>query len=181
MGEAMAQRKKSDREVMQELERRLQEIEFLRQQAQQQGISFSAPSKAQLEKKIRGETSNSPYFTGHGWVSGTTLGSPASVHFSVANSDPIGYHNVFVSVFFGVGNFVDHVADAIAGRETRWPYMSTPPFSLAPGASSLQFFNYNTPSIVERSTYIGNALLWAGELHDKGTYFDRAMFYVTLT
>src|SRR5712691_10564553 len=98
----MARRKKSDQEVKEELERRLEEIEVLKQQAQRQGLAFSAPSREQLEKKIRGETSNSPYIYSMSWTSGTLLGNPAYFQVWMANPDPTAYGPVFVSVFFGV-------------------------------------------------------------------------------
>jgi hypothetical protein len=176
----VAQRKKPDREVKAELERRLEEIELLRAQAQQQGLAFSAPQPEQLEKKIRGDTADSPYIYGMSWTSGTAPGTAAYFSASVANPDPGGYYPVFVSVFFGVANFFDNIADGIVGRDDRWPYLSSAPFTLGAGGTSTPSFNYTTPTTVPRSTYLGNAVLWRGEFHDKGAYFDRGGFYVTL-
>jgi hypothetical protein len=177
----MAERKKPDREVKAELERRLEEIELLRQQAQQQGLAFSAPTTEQLEKKIRGEGADSPYIYSMSWTSGTTPGSPAYFQVWISNPDGAGYYPVFVSVFFGVANFFENVADGFIARDDRWPYLSSPPFSLTSMATGTQSFNYTTPSAVLRSTYLGNAVVWRGDFHDKGVYFDRGMFYVTLT
>ncbi len=176
----MARRKKSDQEVKEELERRLEEIEVLKQQAQRQGLAFSAPSREQLEKKIRGETSNSPYIYSMSWTSGTLLGNPAYFQVWMANPDPTAYGPVFVSVFFGVANFFDNIADGIIARDQRWPYLSSPDFNLLAGGTATQLFNYTTPSTVQRSTYLGNVVLWRNEYHDKGTYFDRGGFFVTL-
>jgi hypothetical protein len=181
-GSSLAQRKRSEREVKEELEQRLQEIELLKQQAQQQGLAFSAPTKEQLEKKIRGgEPSNSPYIWGSTWNSGVQLGTSVSYQVWMANPDPDYYGVVFVSVFFGLGNFFDNIADAVIARDTRWPYLSSPPFSLTSGGTGTQAFNFATPNTVPRSTYLGNAVLWRPEFHDKGSYFDRAFFHITLT
>jgi hypothetical protein len=177
----VAERKKPDRDVKEELERRLEEIERLERQARQRGVAFAAPTPEQLEKKIRGETSNSPYFYAMGWVSGTTPGSGASIDVWIANPDAVGYEPVFVSVFFGVANFFDNVADGFVGRDNRWPYLSSRPFNLAAGATTTELFTYTTPSTVPSSTYLGNAVLWRGDLFDKGVYFDRCLFYITLT
>ena len=177
----MAQRKKPDREVKEELERRREEIGFLRQQAQQQGLAFSAPSDEQLEKKIRGETANSPYIYGMSWTSGTVPGSTAYYQVWISNPDAVGHYFTFVSVFFGVANFFGNIADGIIGRDDRWPSLSSPPFSLAAGGTATQSFNYVTPSTVPRSTYLGNAVVWRGDFHDTGVYFDRGLFYVTLS
>jgi hypothetical protein len=179
-GGMVAQRKKPDREVKQELERRLEEIELLRQQAQQQGLAFSAPTSEQLEKKIRGEAADSPYIYSMSWTSSAAPGSAAYYQVWMSNPDAVGYYPVFVSVFFGVANFFDSIADGIIARDDRWPYLSSPPFSFAAGATATQSFNYTTPSTVPRSTYLGNAVVWRGEFHDKGVYFDRGLFYVTV-
>jgi hypothetical protein len=54
-------------------------------------------------------------------------------------------------------------------------------FSLASGGTTNGGFNYTTPTGVPLTTYIGNAVVWRGELHDQGVYFDRGLFYVTLS
>ncbi len=171
---------KSDQEVKEELRRRLEEITLLRRQSQQQGLAFSAPTEEQLEKKIRGQTSKSPYLYSQSWTSGTTPGSPASYQMWVANPDPVGYYPMFVSVFFGVANFFDSIPDGVIARDDRWSILSSVPFSLASGATTTQIFNYTTPSAVPRTTYLGNAVLWRGDWNDKGVAFDRGLFYLTL-
>jgi hypothetical protein len=177
----MAQRKQPAREVREELERRLEEIELLKRQAQEQGLAFSAPTREQLEKKITGESSNSPYIYSMSWTSGTTPGSPASFQVWMSNPDAAGYYPVFASIFFGVANFFANIAEGLIARDDRWPYLSSQPFSLTSGATGTQSFSYTTPSTVPRSTYLGNVLVWRGEYHDQGAYFDRGLFYVTLT
>jgi hypothetical protein len=180
-GETVAERKNPDRDVKEELDRRLAEIELLKHQAQQQGLAFSAPTKEQLEKKIRGETANSPYIYSMSWTSATTRGSAASFQVYFSNPDASGYYPVFASVFFGVANFFGNIADGFVGRDDRWPYLSSPPINLSSGGTGSPSFLYTTPSVVPPSTYLGNVVLWRGEFHDTGAYFDRGGFYVTLT
>jgi hypothetical protein len=177
----MADKKKSDREIAEELERRLEEIELLRQQAQQRGLAFSAPTETELEKKIRGESSNSPHIYAESWTSGAAPGSSAYYQAWIANPDPVVYSPVFLSVFFGVANFFEDIADGFTGRDDRWPYLSSPPILLVAGATSTQSFNYTLPNTVPISTYLGNAVLWKGDFFNKGAYFDRGLFWVTLT
>lgn len=178
----MAEKKSPARDITGELAKRLEEIELLRQQAQQQGLAFSAPTKEQLEKKIRGVTGNSPYIYSMAWTSGTPRGSIANFQVYFANPDPASYYPVFASIFFGVANFFDNIADGIVGRDDRWPSLSSAPLSLgAGGATGTAAFVYTTPNTVVPSTYLGNVVLWRAELHDKGVYFDRGMFYVNLT
>jgi hypothetical protein len=177
----MADKKKAEQLVKNEVRRRAEEIELLKQQAQQQGLAFSAPSKEQLDKKIRGESADSPYIYAMSWTSGTPLGGPAYYQVWMSNPDPTSYYPVFVSVFFGVANFFDSIADGVIGRDQRWPYLNSAPFSIASGGTATQTFNYPTPVSVPRSTYLGNAVVWVGDYHDQGRYFDRGLFHVTLT
>lgn len=177
----MARARKPDQEVTKEVERRLEEIELLKRQAEQQGLAFSAPSREHLERKIRGETAQSPFIYAMGWTSGTTPGSAATYQLWMSNPDPVGYYPVFVSVYFGVANFFDNIANGIIGRDDRWPFLSSPPFAMAAGATATQAFTYTTPASVPRSTYLGNSVVWRGEYHDKGAYFDRGLFNVTLS
>ena len=174
------------KDIRQEVEQRLREIALLKEEAQEQGLTFSSLSEEALTKKVKGETSNSPYIYSQSWTSGTSPGSSASYRVYIANPDAIGYYPVFASIFFGVANFLDNTrfGEALANgnfnADSQWPYMSTRPFSLAAGATTNQTFNYITPTGVPLSTYIGNSVVWRGSYHDQGVYFDRGLFYVTL-
>jgi hypothetical protein len=121
------------------------------------------------------------------WTSGTLPGSPAYFEVYISNPDPNGYYPVFASIFFGVANFLNNASfgEAASGgnfnMDRRWPYMSSRPFGLASGATANEAFNYTTPAGVPLTTYIGNVVVWRGEHHDQGVYFDRGLFYVTLS
>ena len=177
----MAERKKSDREIKAEVERILAENELLREQAQQQGLAFSGPTREELEKKLRGETSNSPMINGMSWTSTVPLGGTSNYTVYLANPDPASYYPCFVSVLFGPCNFFDSPADMVISRDTRFPQMNSAPLQLAAGANGQASFAIPIPSTVQRSTYLGNAIVWRGDFHDKGTYFDRGLIYVTVT
>lgn len=172
--------KKSEREVKEELERRIAEIAQLKADAAARGLAFSAPSEEQLQRKIRGETGGSPYIYSMSWTSGTYPGSPAYYTLYAANPDPVAYGPVFVTMFFGLGNFFDDLAEAVDARDTRWPYVSSEGIYLAPGANMTASFSYTTPTGLPSGTYVANSVLWKGEYHDKGVYFDRGLFYVRL-
>jgi hypothetical protein len=178
-GEEMA--KKSDREAKAELERRLEEIAQLQQQAHGQGLAFSAPTEEQLMKKIRGESGNSPYIYSQSWTSGTSGGSTAYYWLWAANPDPAGYYPVFVTIFFGLANFFADLGEGIDARDTRWPYISSDGVVLSAGATTNPRFMYTTPVGLPAGTYLGNAVLWRGDHHDRGQYFDRGLFPITLT
>lgn len=173
-------KKKTEKEIRQEVEQRLLEIELLRIEAKEKGLEFSSLSKEQLIRKIKRKSSKSPYIYGMGWASGTGPGSSAVFSVNIANPDPEDYYPMFMTIFFGLGNFFDDISQAWVGRDTRWPELSSRPFSLAAGATTNRIFNYTIPPGVPLSTYIGNGVLWVANLHDKGSYFDRCSFPVTL-
>jgi hypothetical protein len=180
----MAEKPKQD--VKQEVEQRLREIALLKEETQQQGLAFSSLSEEELSRKIKSASSGSPYVYAQAWISGTSPGSSASYTVYIANPDAVGYYPMFVSIFFGAANFLDSagigeaLADGNFNMDTGWPYMSTRPFSLAAGATTNQSFSYTTPTGVPLTTYIGNSVVWRGQYHDQGVYFDRGLFYVTL-
>jgi hypothetical protein len=160
--------KKSDQEVQQELDRRIEEIELLNRQAQQQGLAFSAPTREHLEKKIRGESSNSPYIYAASWTSGTTLGSPAHYKVSMSNPDPANYYYpMFVSLFFGVANFFDNIADGTIARDDRWPYVSSPPFFLPLGRQLLSRSTTRRPALC-RARRIWGMCSYGGRVQRQG-------------
>jgi hypothetical protein len=173
--------KKSDREVKAEVERRLEEIAQLREQAQGQGLAFSAPTEEQLTKKVRAETGKSPYIYSQSWTSGTSGGSTAQYWLWASNPDPASYYPVFASIFFGLANFLTDLGEGIDARDTRWPYVSSEPVGLPSGGTINPRFTYTTPVGLPAGTYLGNAVLWGGGIHDLGQYFDRGLFWVRLT
>lgn len=174
--------KLSDREVKIEVERKLEEIKYLEKDALSKGLAFSAPNEQELNRKIKRETADSPYIYAQSWTSGSSPGSPALYIVHTSNPDPNSYYPMFVSIFFGVANFLNDIGEGIGTRrDVNWPYISSEPFFLGSGASSSIRFDYTTPSGVSLGTYLGNSIVWRGSLHDKGTYFDRGLFYITLS
>lgn len=173
-------KKRTEKDIKQEVERILEEIDILKEKARQRGLSFRSLTKEELVKKIRGESSNSPFYYSQAWVSGTSRGGPANFRVWIHNPDNRYYHFLYVSIFFGVANFLDDIGEGLNGRDTRWPYLSTESFSLSPGASTSIALDYTVPTDVPLSTYMGNSVLWEGKWNDKGVYLDRSLFEVTL-
>lgn len=173
--------------VRAEVQQRLREIELYRREARDLGLSFSALSEEQLTGKARVAATGTPYIYAQAWTSGTTPGSPASYRVYVSNPDPGGYYPVFLSVFFGLANFLAPQAFGEAAARgnfnggTPWPYLSSRPISLASGATANELFSYTVPAGAVPTTYLGNAVLWRAEYHDQGAYFDRGFFSVTVS
>jgi hypothetical protein len=174
----MAER--SEQDIDREVERLRREIELLKEEAQHRGLSFSSLSEEDLVRKTRGETSRSPFIFAQGWSSGVGPGSSASYSVSLSNPDPTGYFPLYVTIFFGAANFLDDIGEGISGRDLRWPYLTSAAFGLASGATTTRNFQYTIPTNIPLSTYPGNAVFWRGNFHDKGTFFDRGLFDVTV-
>jgi hypothetical protein len=172
--------RKSADEIRKEVEQRSEEIAALEESARQRGLAFAGLTKEELERKIKGETSKSPYIYGETWTSTGTSGSSATYQVNVSNPDPNWYYPVFVTIYFGLGNFADDVAEAVAGRDSRWPYVSSERTFLAAGGTMSPTFKYTVPTGIPAGTYLGNAVLWVGQWLDKGTYFDRGLFDIAV-
>ena len=173
-------KKKTEKEIREEVEQRLREIDLFKKEAKEKGLQFSSLGKDELVRKIKRKSGKSPYFYASAWTSGTSPGSEAALNVYIANPDPDDYELMYVTVFFGLGNFFEDISQAWLGRDTRWPELSTRRFHLAAGATTSQIFLYVTPAGIPLSTYMGNAVLWFAQPFDKGNYFDRYFFDVTL-
>src|SRR5215212_6051060 len=106
---------KSEQDINREVEQRLQEIELLREEAQHKGLSFASLSEEQLTKRIRGESSESPFIYTEMWTSLAHRGAAASYTVTISNPDLTSYYPLFVSIFFGAANFLDDIGEGISG------------------------------------------------------------------
>jgi hypothetical protein len=176
----MAQSKKTAEAVKREVGQLKEQIEALKERAREHGQAFSSLNEEQLTKKVKGETSKSPFIYAQSWISGTTPGSTANYTVYVHNPDPTAYFPFYVTIFFGLGNFFA-VDQGWIGRDKRWPEFSSDR-TFFPANSDLSFsFTYTVPLGVPLGTYNGNSVLWRGEFHDVGAAFDRGSFDVKLT
>lgn len=176
----MTDNEKTAEAVEREVVELKKQIEILKEQAREQGQAFSSLDEEQLTKKVRGETSKSPFIFAQSWTSGTTPGSAANYTVHVRNPDPNGYFPVYATIFFGLGNFFD-AGQAWTGRDKRWPEFSSDR-TFFPANSDRSFsFSYTVPSGLPLGTYNGNSVLWRGEFHDVGAVVDRGSFDVKLS
>jgi hypothetical protein len=175
----MAQPKKTAEAVKREVEHLKEQIAVLKEQARERGQAFSSLNEEQLTSKVKGETSKSPFMFAQSWTSGTSPGSTANFTVHVRNPDPTAYFPVYVTIFFGLGNFFA-VEQGWIGRDKRWPEFSSDRTNF-PANSDLSFsFTYTVPIGLPLGTYNGNSVVWRGEFFDVGTSFDRGSFDVKL-
>lgn len=170
----MEKYKKTESEVKRAVAKLKKEIETLEKKAREAGQEFWSLDEDQLIKKERGETSNSPYFSTLSWTSAASAGSNPNFTIHVRNPDPVSYFPVFVTIFFGLGNFFD-VGLAWAGRDKRWPEFSERATLPADSITSFSF-NYAVPPGAPLGTYLGNSVLWKGAYLGVGSGMDRGSF-----
>jgi len=166
-----------EREVRQLLE----EIEGHKQQAEKQGLNFTAPAKEQLIRKLA--RTNSPMIVFQGWgpaAPGGTINYNIGIH----NPDPSQRGSLFVHVFVGLANVVPDTGAALATVDPRFPRLTLPKFAglnIGPGVTETLSFSIPVPSNIEPGNYLGNSFLFRADWHDVGDYFDRSIFVFQVT
>jgi hypothetical protein len=177
------------REFVENLERRteqarrlLEEIDQQRQEAERQGLNFTAPTAEQLRKKVA--RANSPMIVFQSWSGSTTAGGAISYTVGINNPDPDRWIWLFAHVFVGPANVAPNVGAAIQSVDSRFPRLTMPPFAgltLDPGDTQSLNFSLDVPAGVESSNYLGNTILFQSTWHDVGEYLDRSLFVFEVT
>jgi|SRR5580765_4713948 len=173
--------KKSDSDVKKEAKQLLKKIEIEKKRAEKLGHEFRGLSEEELILKIRGETSNSPFYIINSWNSFTTAGSRSYYLSNFFNPDP-QTRLCFETMYFGLSSLNPDINSAISARDTRWPCVSSELTILAPGETGIGEFIFTVP-YVPKGTYFINTVLWewvpGGEVVSQ--IFDHASgFYLTV-
>jgi hypothetical protein len=177
------------RRFVQDLERQaefanrlLEEIDLQRQEAERQGLNFTAPTEEQLKKKLA--AAQSPMIGFQAWSG--SVSAPGTINYTVGigNPDPVQWVWLFGHVFVGPANIVRDVGHALLAVDTRFPRLTMPEvfgLTLAAGQSQSLSFSLTVPGDVERSNYLGNTFLFQSRWHDVGQYLDRSHFVFEVT
>jgi hypothetical protein len=161
--------------------RLLNEIDRLRQEAERRGHNFTAPTTEQLRKKLA--RAESPMIVSQSWGSAAP-GGTINYTVGINNPDPVQWFWLFAHVFVGPANVVPDVGDAVSAVDPRFPRLTMPRFTgltLGPGVTQSLSFSLAVPAGVERSNYLGNAILFQANWHDVGKYLDRGNFVFEVT
>lgn len=181
--------KMTSKQAKAEADKLLEDIRRIEAKAKKEKLQVSSLDEDALLAKLQGYTSHSPFIYAMAWSGSVTAGGTGNytVYFQNPSTDP-GHYPVFASIFFGAAanaltdeTFLQAAARDAFSTGTGWPYMTSKPFNLAPGATANAGFNYKVPAGAPPATYIGNTVLWKGAFHDKGTYFDRGVWYATIS
>lgn len=168
-----------ERQIKEEVGKRLREIQQHKEDAEKKNLEFASLNEFELAKKL--QSTKSPYFYALGWSPHGTPGGSTSCTVYIANpsSDPYQV-SLYVSLFFGVANFLD-IGEALDSRLTEWPVLTSPSVNLAPGESRYLKFDIEIPTGIPTGTiYLGNPVLWKCNYFDVGDVFDRATFYINV-
>jgi hypothetical protein len=164
-------------QVEKEIQQHLSEIAAAREDANRHGHRFACLTEEELSKRISDDT---PYIGAVGWSGNSRPGDKAYVMIWISNPGPVVQYGMFVSIFFGIANFVADIGVALAGRDQRWPVLSTR-FTLAAGDTVTPRLTYTVPRGIPLTEYVGNVVLWQEGGFDTGTYLGRASFDLEVT
>jgi hypothetical protein len=160
----------------------LDEIEKRRQQAESEGLNFTAPTTEQLEEKLR--RAQSPFIWFQGWSGSAPRDGTLSYTVGVTNPDPDPWIWLFAHVFVGRANLPRSVGEAVAAVDTRFPQLTEPEFAgltLPAFANDSLTFSIEMPAGAEPSNYLGNTFVFQATWHDPAVYLDRSLFVFELT
>ena len=162
--------------------RLLEEIDRQQQEAERQGLNFTAPTEEQLKKKLA--AAQSPMIVFQAWSGSVSAPGTLSYTVGINNPDPVQWIWLFGHVFIGPANIVRDVGDAVSAVDPRFPRLTLPEFAgltLAAGDTQSLSFSLTVPGDVERSNYLGNTFLFQSTWHDVGRYLDRSLFVFEVT
>jgi hypothetical protein len=148
----------SPKELNKSLRRLLKENAELKRLAQKSGRAFFGLNEEQLLKKLRGETSHSPFFSASVIDQIGSPGSPGFLLTNYFNPDPFAYL-CSTTIFFGLTMFASDIPSAVAARDPRWPCFSKEVTVLSPGQTAGSQFTFTVP-LCPKGTYFCSALLW---------------------
>jgi hypothetical protein len=177
------------RQLVENLERRtaqarqlVDEIDQQRQEAERQGLNFSAPTADQLRSKLA--RTNSPMIVFQSWSGSAPRGGALNYTVGINNPDPDPWIWLFAHVFVGPANVARNVDDAVSAVDSRFPRLTMPEFAgltLDPGVTQSLSFSLEVPAGVDPSNYLGNTILFQSTWHDVGEYLDRSLFVFGVT
>lgn len=168
-------------EIEKRAEKILSEIANLEKKAKEEGLEFTSLSKNEIIDKLLGKTSRSPFIYLQIWTPSGQPGQTRSYKVGIHNPDSFIQAGLFVSVFFGIANFLPDIGVGLCGRYYQWPVLSSGMFNLGADQSTTKSFSYKIPNDIPLTTYLGNSVLWGWHPHDIGQYSDRGCFFLNVT
>jgi hypothetical protein len=140
-------------------------------------------SKPALIRKLRGQTSNSPFISSLSWNPVGARGSSVSAAMGVVNPDPTTYlaSQLFAHAFWGPGNVLTDLDSFILSADPAFPRFAVGILAAPNPPLSFGSIDIPLPSAVAPGTYLMNWVLFLHNPFGVGTFLERAGVYTTLT
>jgi len=138
--------------------------------------------KAELIRKIRGETSHSPFIVLLSWTAAAQRGTTISASLGIFNPDPIAYlaSDLFAHAFWGPGNVVADLDTHILTADSAFPRFGVG-IDAPPGFPiSFATLAIPLPTSVAAGTYLMNWILFLRNAFGVGTLLERASVFTVL-
>jgi hypothetical protein len=164
-------------------ERILAELEHFTRKAAARKQEVALLSKPALIRKLRGQTSHSPFISSISWNPVGARGSTISAAVGVVNPDPNTYlaSELFAHAFWGPGNVLTDLDSFILSADPAFPRFAVGIQAAPNPPLSFGSIDIPLPTAVAAGTYLTNWLLFLRNPFGVGTFLERAGAYTTLT
>lgn len=139
--------------------------------------------RAELIRKIRGETSHSPFIVLLSWFAAAQRGTTITASLGIFNPDPITHPSseLFAHAFWGPGNVVPDLDAYILSGDPAFPRHGVG-IDAPPGFPiSIATISIPLPAAVAAGTYLMNWILFLRNAFGIGTVLERASVYTVLS
>jgi len=135
-----------------------------------------------LIRKLRGQTSHSPFLIFIAWNPVAARGSTTSPSLGVFNPDPNPYSafDLFAHAFWGPGNVLTDLDAFLLSADPAFPRLAVG-IDAPAGSTVVGTVNIPLPTAVAAGTYMMNWLLFLRNPFGVGTLLERAGVFTTLT
>jgi hypothetical protein len=167
--------RRSAAEIWKTLEPELKKHE---QEHSRPGKTFLPISREEFDAKMK--RINSPMIVSQSWDDDAAPGGVINYTVGVLNPDPTAWNSLAVALSIGNRNPISGRDLFLNEFDARFPtYAQGAPigFSLAPGESKSFSFAIRVPAGIEKTGYLGNAVVQRLAFYDVGTYLDRGCFF----
>lgn len=164
-------------------ERILAELEHVAEQAAARKQEVAILPRPALIRKLRGQTSHSPFISSLSWNPVGARGGTISAAVGVVNPDPSTYpaSQLFAHCFWGPGNVAIGLDSFILSADPAFPRFAVGIQATPNPPLSFGTIDIPLPTAVAPGTYLMNWLLFLHNPFGVGTFLERAGVYTTLS
>jgi hypothetical protein len=160
----------------------LEELEPFADDAATREQEVAVLPQAELVRKLRRETSHSPFIITLSWFASAQRGTTTTPSLGIYNPDPNPYagSDLFAHAFWGPGNVLADLDAHVLSADPAFPRFAVG-VDVAPGFPiSFATLDIPLPTAVPAGTYLMNWLLFLRNAFGAGTLLERACVYTVL-